>query len=32
MSRENVVFFSKAINTNPELNKRVSDSEPTMEA
>ena len=32
MSRENVVFFSKAINTNPELNKRVSDSDPTMEA
>jgi predicted ribosomally synthesized peptide with nif11-like leader len=32
MSRENVVFFSKAINTHPELNKRVSDSEPTMEA
>src|SRR5258706_7423023 len=32
MSRENFVFFSQAINTNPELNKRVSNSEPTMEA
>src|SRR5258706_13418349 len=32
MSRENVAFFSKALNTYPELNKRVSDGEPTTEA
>jgi predicted ribosomally synthesized peptide with nif11-like leader len=32
MSRENVVFFSKAINSDPALNRLVSDAEPTVEA
>jgi len=32
MSRENVALFSKAINTNPDLNKRIAESEPTTDA
>jgi predicted ribosomally synthesized peptide with nif11-like leader len=32
MSRENVVLFSKAITTNPDLNTRIANSEATVEA
>jgi predicted ribosomally synthesized peptide with nif11-like leader len=32
MSRENVVLFSKAITTNPDLNTRIANSESTVEA
>jgi predicted ribosomally synthesized peptide with nif11-like leader len=32
MSRENVVLFSKAITTNPDLNKRIASVEASIEA
>lgn len=32
MSRENVVLFSKAITTNPDLNERIASAEVTVEA
>jgi predicted ribosomally synthesized peptide with nif11-like leader len=32
MSKENVAFFSRAISRNADLNKRVTEAEPTMEA
>ncbi len=32
MSRENVVLFSKAITTNPDLNTRIASAEATVEA
>jgi predicted ribosomally synthesized peptide with nif11-like leader len=32
MSRENVVLFSKAITTNPDLNTRIASAEGTVEA